>query len=554
MRRLKSLGVLIGAAGLLAAACGGTTASNNNSSGPTGAITISNESGSTWTCQFNPFNENVNWELYGPVYEPLAFVDTLESGKASPWLAKSWTWNSNATQLTFTMRSGAKWQDGVPITAADVVYTFNLLKQHTALDLNSDWSVLKSVVQKGSNQVVMTFNQPAMTYFYLVAYETPIVPEHIWSKIANPVTYADTHPVGSGAYSVGSCTPENIKFVANKHYYIPGEPKIATVNYPAFLSNTPANQELADGQAQWGEQFIPSIQSFYSAKSSSNKYWFPPVVNNDLFINLKKPLLDNVAVREAMSYAIDRNKVSQDGEYGYEPPATQSGIVSPTFSSWLDTSLAAKYNYGYDPAKSEQILTAAGFKKGSDGIFQNSAGQPLNFTVINIGDDSDFVSDMQIVQQEFKAVGIGLSVDNLSDNAFDTDLFDGNYQLAYYYETGGPTPYYEFRQWLLTANSAPIGSPASYNYERYSNPATDALLNSYSSATTSAQQHQIMDKLEQVMLQDVPVIPIVEGVVWYEYNTADFTGWPTQSNPYAQPGPAQNPDFGWVLLHLKPAS
>jgi peptide/nickel transport system substrate-binding protein len=554
MRRLKSLGVLIGAAGLLAAACGGTPASSNNSSGPTGAITISNESGSTWTCQFNPFNENVNWELYGPVYEPLAFVDTLESGKATPWLAKSWTWNSNATQLTFTMRSGAKWQDGVPITAADVVYTFNLLKQHTALDLNSDWSVLKSVVQKGSDQVVMTFNQPAMTYFYLVAYETPIVPEHIWSKIANPVTYPDTHPVGSGAYSVGSCTPENIKFVANKHYYIPGEPKIATVNYPAFLSNTPANQELADGQAQWGEQFIPSIQQFYSAKSSSNKYWFPPVVNNDLFINLKKPLLDNVAVREAMSYAIDRSKVSQDGEYGYEPPASQSGIVSPTFSSWLDTSLAAKYNYGYDPAKAEQTLTAAGFKKGSDGIFQNSAGQPLNFTVINIGDDSDFVSDMQIVQQEFKAVGIGLSVDNLSSNAFDTDLFDGNYQLAYYYETGGPTPYYEFRQWLLTANSAPIGQAASYNYERYSNPTTDALLNSYSSATTSAAQHQIMDKLEQVMLQDVPVIPIVEGVVWYEYNTADFTGWPTQSNPYAQPGPAQNPDFGWVLLHLKPAS
>jgi peptide/nickel transport system substrate-binding protein len=553
MRRLKSLGVLIGAAGLLATACGGTTGSNNNSSGPTGAITISNESGSTWTCQFNPFNENVNWELYGPVYEPLAFVDTLESGKASPWLAKSWTWNSNATQLTFTMRSGAKWQDGVPITAADVVYTFNLLKQHTALDLNSDWSVLKSVVQQGSDQVVMTFNQPAMTYFYLVAYETPIVPEHIWSKIANPVTYPDTHPVGSGAYKVGSCTAENIKFVANKHYYIPGEPKIATVNYPAFLSNTPANQELADGQAQWGEQFIPSIQQFYSAKNPNNKYWFPPVINNDLFINLKKPLLDNVSVREAMSYAIDRSKVSQDGEYGYEPPATQSGIVSPTFSSWLDTSLAAKYNYGYDPAKAEQILTAAGFKKGSNGIFQNSAGQPLNFTVINIGDDSDFVSDMQIVQQEFKAVGIGLSVDNLSSNAFDTDLFDGDYQLAYYYETGGPTPYYEFRQWLLTANSAPIGQAASYNYERYSNPATDALLNSYSSATTSAQQHQIIDELQQVMLQDVPVIPIVEGVVWYEYNSADFSGWPTQSNPYAQPGPAQNPDFGWVLLHLKPA-
>jgi peptide/nickel transport system substrate-binding protein len=551
MRRLKSLGALVGAAGLLTAvaACG-TSTSSGSSGGST--LTISNESGSTWNCQFNPFNENVNWELFGPVYEPLVFIDSLESGKASPWLAKSWTWSDNDTVVTFTMRSGVKWQDGVPLTAADVVYTYNLLKKHTALDLNSDWSVLKSVVQKGSNQVVMTFDGSGLTDFYLVAYDTPIVPEHIWSKISNPVTYPDKNPVGSGAYTIGSCTPENIKFVANKNYYMPGEPKIQTVNYPAFLSNTPANQELADGQAQWGNQFIPSIQSFYVDKSPHNKYWFPPTLNNDLFVNLTKPLLDNVAVRQAMSYAIDRAKVSTDGEYGYEPPASQSGIVTPTFSSWLDTSLASQYNYSYDPAKAQQILTAAGFTKGSNGIFQNSAGQQLNFTVINIGGDSDFVADMQIVQQEFKAVGIGLTVDNLSDNAFDSDLFDGDYQLAYYYETGGPTPYYEFRQWLDSAGSAPIGQAASYNYERYDNPSTDALLSEYASTSSPTLQHQIMDQLQDVMLTQVPVIPIVESVDWYEYNTGAFTGWPTASDPYAQPGPAQNPDFGWTLLHLAP--
>jgi peptide/nickel transport system substrate-binding protein len=553
MRRLTSLGALIGAVGLLTAvaACG-TSSSSGSASGPSGTLTISNESGSTWTCQFNPFNENVNFTDFGTVYEPLAEDNILQSGKVSPWLAQSFSWNSNATVLTVTMRNGVKWQDGTPLTAADVVYTFTLLKQHPALDLNSDWSFLKSVVQKGSNQVVFTFDGPGMTDFYLAAYDTPIVPEHIWSKVANPVTWADSKPVGSGAYEVSSCTPENIKFTANKHYYIPGEPKVETVDYPAFLSNTPANQELADGQAQWGEQFIPSIQSFYADKSSGNKYWFAPTLNNDLFINLTKPLLSNVAVREAMSYAIDRQKVSTDGEYGYEPPASQSGIVSPTYSSWADSSLDAQYNYSYNPAKAISILQAAGFKRGSNGLFQNSAGQQLNFTVINIGDYSDFVADMQIVQQEFKAVGIGLTVENLSSTAFDNDLFDGNYELAYYYETGGPTPYYEFRQWLDSANSAPIGQAASYNYERYDNPATDALLNDYADATSTTQQHQIMDQLQKVMLTDVPVIPIVEDVIWYEYNTNAFTGWPTSSNPYAQPGPAQNPDWGWVLLHIAP--
>jgi peptide/nickel transport system substrate-binding protein len=552
MRRLKAIAA-IGAAfalGLLGAACG-SSSSHPSSSGPSGTLTISNEFGATWTCQFNPFNPNVSILPFGPVYEPLVFMDNLQSGKASPWLATAWHWSDGDRMLTFTIRKGVKWSDGKPFTAADVVFTFDELKKFPGLDLNSDWTFLSSVVQKGSDQVVMTFKTPGTADFYYVADQTAIIPEHIWASIKNPVTFADKDPVGTGAYTVASCTPENIKYVANKHYYMPGEPKVAVVNYPAFLSNNAANAELADGQAQWGNQFIPSIQKAYVDKSPNNKYWFPPTVNNELFINLKKPLLDELPVREAMAYAINRSEVSRIGEYGYEPPANQTGIVTPTFSSWEDTSLAAKYNYDYDPAKAKQILTKAGFVMGSNGIFRTKSGTPLSFTVVNIGDYSDWVTSMQIIQQEFKAVGIGLTVDNLSSNAYDADMYSGNYELGYNTESGGPTPYYELRQWLLSANSAPIGKTASSNWERYENPATDKLLDSYPSASP-AQQHVIVDKLEQVLLADVPLIPVTESVDWYEYNTGDFSGWPTASDPYAQPGPALTPDFGWVLLHLKP--
>jgi peptide/nickel transport system substrate-binding protein len=554
MRRLKAIGALsaVVALGLLAAACGGSS-SPSSSSGPSGALTISNEFGATWTCQFNPYNPNVSILPFGPVYEPLVFMDNLESGKASPWLATAWKWSDGNKVVTFTIRKGVKWSDGKPFTAADVVFTFDELKKFPGLDLNSDWTFLSSVVQKGSDQVVMTFKTAGTADFYYVADQTAIVPEHIWASIKNPVTFADKDPIGTGAYTVSSCTPENIKYVANKHYYIPGEPKVAVVNYPAFLSNNAANQELADGQAQWGNQFIPSIQKAYVDKSPNNKYWFPPTVNNELFINLKKPLLDELPVREAMAYAINRSEVSRIGEYGYEPPANQTGIVTPTFSSWEDTSLAAKYDYRYDPAKAKQILTKAGFVMGSNGIFRTKSGTPLSFTVVNIGDYSDWVTSMQIIQQEFKAVGIGLTVDNLSSNAYDADMYTGNYELGYNTESGGPTPYYELRQWLLSANSAPIGKTASTNWERYENPATDKLLDEYPAADP-AQQHAIVDKLEQVLLGDVPLIPVTESVDWYEYNIGDFSGWPTASNPYAQPGPALTPDFGWVLLHLKPKS
>jgi peptide/nickel transport system substrate-binding protein len=554
MRRLKSVGLLIGATGLLTAlaACG-TSASPGSSAAASGSLTISNEFGSTWTCQFNPYNPNVSILPFGPVYEPLVFMDNLESGKISPWLATSWAWSNGDKTLTFTIRKGVTWSDGKPFSAKDVVFTFQELKKYPGLDLNSDWNFLTSVTQKGSDQVVMNFKTAGTADFYYVADQTAIVPEHIWASIKNPVTYPDKNPIGTGAYTVGDCTPENIKYVANKHYWQPGEPKVETVNYPAFLSNNAANNELADGQAQWGNQFIPSIQKAYLGHTPGNSYWFPPTVNNEIFINLKKPLLDELPVREAMVYAIDTAKVSQIGEYGYEPPANQSGIVTPTFSSWEDTSQAAKYDYHYDPAKAKQILESAGFKMGSDGLFQTASGTPLSFTIVNIGDYSDWVQDMQIIQQDFKAVGIGLTVENLSSTAYDTDMYTGDYELGYNTESGGPGPYYELRQWLLSANSAPIGQTASTNWERYYNSATDALLDSYPAATT-AQQHQIVDELQNVMLSQVPLIPVTESVDWYEYNTKDFSGWPTASDPYAQPGPALTPDFGWVLLHLKPNS
>ena len=103
--------------------------------------------------------------------------------------------------LTFTIRKGVTWTDGQPFSAADVAYTFNLLKDNPALDLNTVWSVLSSVVQKGDD-VVMTFKTPAVPYFYYIADQVGIVPQHIWSKVGNPVTYKDANPVGTGPFTV----------------------------------------------------------------------------------------------------------------------------------------------------------------------------------------------------------------------------------------------------------------------------------------------------------------------------------------------------------------
>jgi len=557
MRRL----FLTGAAALLAAALAACSSSGPSSSsasgstggkGPTGTLTIINVAGTQWNCSFNPFNpSNLGTGItLGQVYEPLAFVNTLQNAKASPWLATKWAWSNSNETLTFTIRQGVKFSNGTPMTAADVAFTFNLLKKDPGLDINAVWSVLSSVTQSGDD-VVFQFKAPSVPYFYYIADQIPVVSQAVWSKIANPVTYADSNPIGTGAYTVKPCTPQNITYVANPDYWQPGLPKIAKVLYPAFTSNDPANNMLAAGQGQWGSQFIPNINAFYTSKSKDNHYWFPPTSSVSLIPNLTVPGLSDVAVRQAMAYALDRNKVNDIGEYGEESGASQSGIALPTYDAWLDKSAVATAGYSYNPAKAKQILTQAGYTLGSDGIFAKD-GKKLSFSVINIGGYSDWVASMSVIQQELKASGIQITPQNLAQNDFTSRLYSGNFQLAYYDQPGGPTPYYEFRQWLYSKNSAPIGKNASTNWERYINPATDKLLDDYAVTTDSAAQHQIVDQLQQVLLTDVPYIPVTTSVAWFQYNTATFTGWPTPSDPYALPAAYAFPDMGQVLLHLSP--
>ena len=563
MRRLTYLGVIIAVSVL--AACSSSPSSTNGTKGtkgPSGTLTIDNESGANWTCGFNPFqsggSSGQGFSL-GAIYEPLVYVNVLQNQQATPMLAASYKWGNGFKTLTFTIRNGVKFSNGTPMTAADVVYTFNLLKNTVVsgtrvLDLNAVWAVLTNVSQQGANKVVMQFNGPALSYFYYVADQVGIVSQKIWSKISSPAKYSDPHPIGTGPYTMGGCSPQNIVYKANTHYWQPGLPKVATINYPAFLSNDTANTYLAAGKAQWGSQFVPSIQSFYLSKSPNYHTWSPPVANVSLFPNLKNPLLANLAVRQAISYAINRSQASKLGEFGEEPPSNQTAIVTPTYASWQDSALSAQYgNYAFNPAKAISILTKAGFKKGSNGIFAKN-GHQLSFTILNNGGFSDWVNAVAVVVQDLKAVGIQATPRDLSATTYSTDLLTGHFQLAYGSESGGPSPYYELRQMLYSKNSAPIGTPASTNYERYSSPATDALINSYANATSLAAQMQIVHQLEKVMLSQVPVIPVTESVDWFQYVTGPggYSGWPTPSNPYAQPAAYNVPDWEQVMLHLTP--
>jgi peptide/nickel transport system substrate-binding protein len=524
---------------------GGGGNSTGNSNAANVSLTIVNVAGQMWTCGFNPFNPSVNGESIGFVYEPLVYVNTLQNSKETPMLAKSYTWAKDKKTLTFTVRSNVKWSDGKPFTAADVAFTFNLMKKYPALDLNALWSSVLSSVKASGDKVTMTFSSPALPYFYYIADQTPIVPEHVWSTGAagkNPVQYRDTNPIGTGPYTVNPCRANNITYKANPNYWQPGLPKIGTLQYPAYTDNGPANLDLANDKGQWGGQFIPSIQKFFVEKDPTNHhYWYPPVSNVSMFFNLKHSITGNLNVRKAFAFGIDRDAVGKIGEGGYQPGANQTGVVLPTFAKWYNKTAADKYGYKHDEAKAKMYLKKAGY----------SPSHPLKLDVITVTGFTDWDASLQEIKQELQPIGIDLNVKDLSGQTYDTKLYSGDYDLAYASENGGPSPYYELRQMLYGPNSAPLGKNASSNYERYMNPATDKLFNEFASANP-ARQVAIIKQIQNVMLSQVPVVPVTESVSWFQYNTQHFDGWPTAKDPYALPAPYAVPDNEQVLLHLQP--
>ena len=558
MRRFGRFAVALtaGISLLAAAAC---STSNSGGGGSAGTpLVISDVTGANWNCEFNPLNFAA-WPQGGPsetgvIYEPLMFENLLTQ-KVSPWLATSYKWSNGLKTLTFTIRKGVKFSDGVPLTPADVAFTFNLINRNSALDGWGLWQnvhgPLESVAAQGDT-VVLNFSTPAPTYFYYVAGQVPILPEHIWGKL--PVktlsTYPDKDPIGTGAYTVGSCSPSNVVYKANPHYWQAGKPAVKTVEWPAYLSNTTGNQCLIDGKCQWGGQYIPNIKQAYLTKSPDNHNWAPSIVSVTLVINhkLKNSPLDNVKVRQAMALAINRDQVGAIGETGAETGAFQDGIAQSYRSEgWVDTSLAKSYynDYAYNPSEAVKLLEQAGYTKVVGGVRENSAGQKLSFALTNNGGYSDWVADATVIAQQLSHVGIQITQRNLSDPT--TSENNGSYQIGMADQTGGPGPEYEFRQWLYGPN---IGST---NYTQWNDPATNKLFNEYAVTDNPTVQHSIVDQLEKVMLSQVPYIPVLGAVSWDQYSTAQFTGWPTPQNPYAQ-GQVAFPDWGWDLLHIKPAS
>jgi peptide/nickel transport system substrate-binding protein len=542
------------------AACSSSTIGKASSpSGSSSSSTLVMEGSPTGPMPqvFNPFSPVDPANTAGAtnlVYEPLLQFDLLKPGKIYPWLATSYAWSNGGKTITFTLRSDAKFSDGEPFNAANVAWEFNLIKSNTVMNQNG--LPIASASATGANTAVINFTKPVYTLLYFIG-NTPMLPEKVWSKV-NPATYPDANPIGTGPYKVSSFTSAGLTLTRNPGYW-GGTPPVAKVEFPAYDSNTSANLALEQGSLDWAGNFVQNIKTAFVGKNpSTNHYWDAALSTQNLLPNLTEfPFTGaaGLAVRQAISDGINRTVISADGEDNQQPgatgPASATGLVMPTDQAYV-TPATAGYATSFDPAKAKQILEAAGWKMGSNGIFE-LGGKPLAFTIEDPSAYTDYITDDQIIAQELKSVGMNVTVQGVSVQKFGTDVNDGTFQMVNRYSTVGPTPYFMYDQFLDDSITADIGKNATGDFERFHSPQAQALLTEFAGTDNSQTQLNDIVGMEKIVATQLPIIPIIYSVAWFDYSTSKFTGWPSATNPY-DPGQPEGPYDEYTILHLHPVS
>lgn len=565
----------IAAAGFLAAgiaACSSSTstttppANSTGSSSPSAAasspaatsnraLVMESSPETTLTQNFNPFATTAPIYAMGAdglIYEPLIQFNLAAPPKYYPWLATKFTWGAGGKSITFAIRNGVKWSDGTPFTPADVVFTFNLMKTDTKVNIAG--LQIASATASGNN-VTVAFPTSQYTNLENIA-GLGILPQHIWSKVGEASAYTDANPVGTGPYILGNYTSQGFTLVPNPNYWQPVPVK--KVFFPAYTSNTAATNALFSGQIDWTGNFIQGLQQQFVSKDPTHHIgWENAGATNVLIPNMTTWPTNQLAVRQAISAAIDRDAIGKQGEDGQEfPVKSQSALTSPLFDAWAGAGSSASVSTSANPAAAEQILKSAGYKKDGAGFYALN-GKEVALKIEDPAAYTDYAQDDQIVASELKAAGINATFYGTSTPAiWNTDLANGSFQLTMHWGNGGISPYNMYDNWL--DHTLVNGASTSGDYGRLNDPTVQSMLAKIAGDSTTAAQAADFQPLLQYVAKNLPVIETVNSAQWFEANSTHFTGWPSPTNAYetGQPSGSNNgPGSGTdevVILHLTP--
>jgi peptide/nickel transport system substrate-binding protein len=531
-RRRVSVVAAAVAVALLLIACGpaGASPAASSSASP-GAAAILRVG---WVQEPDSLNPFVGWQatsyqLYHMNYDFLTSLDA-KTLQPRPELATKWSVSADGTVWTFTIRSGVKWQDDVPLTARDVAFTFNYQLENNLWNLASYTDGITKAVAVDDTTVKIYTRAPKANMLQMIV---PIIPEHIWSKVggkAAGTTFQNNPPViGSGPFQVVEWQKgKYVRLVANKDYWA-GAPKVDEVIFETYSNPSSMVSDLESGTLA-GAIDVPMAQ--YASVSTrpglsgvEGALWrFTQLAMNcyDIPDSKGNPVLLDQRFRQAVNWAVDREKVVA---LAYSKYASVGSTLMVPYSPyhWQPPADAA---FRYDPAKARQILDDAGYKDvNGDGYRETPAGKKLDLRLAATTDSVEDQTAAKLIAGWLKDVGIKVAYQVIDPSAlgdmqlnWEGDTFAPDWDMCVWYWTAEPDPNYILG--LFTPKQIGTGSDCNWTSPEYTR-----LFQQQSRTLDQAKRIEIVQQMQQLFYEAAPYAILAYPDSLQAFNTRDWAGW-----------------------------
>ncbi|HET9013999.1 MAG TPA: ABC transporter substrate-binding protein, partial [Thermomicrobiaceae bacterium] len=451
--------------------------------------------------------------LQGNIYDTLIQYD--QQGQLVPSLAASWEIQNSAKTYVFQLQNGVTFHDGTPMTADDVVYTFDRIRNPaTAAQLRQEMLNLDSYTATDSHTVTVNLKQPYSVLLSVLASEWAYVVSKAWGQAGNDFKKKEN---GSGPFKLGSFEPQ-VKYTLTKNdkYWVPNRPYLDQIVQTVIADDTTRMNAFKTGQINFVE-YVPwqNIQELQS--NSAYKTYIGYDTFNLVRLNPQRPPLDKPEVRQALNFAIDRKACIDVAFGGFGKPITVALI--PPGSYWYNQQLDGHWTF--DTAKATSLLAKVGLKPSD---------LKLSFDVATI---SVHMDTAQAVQSQLQKWGASVTIVQQDVPTLTKRRTTGDYQIMMD-GLGDPWPDPDFYTSYFGK-----GGPEYAAGVHFDDPQLDALLAQGRTETDPTKRKAIYAQVEQRLFVDAPFIfilwrPQVEASVASMQGYSHIPGVGLSSERYMQ--------------------
>jgi peptide/nickel transport system substrate-binding protein len=438
-------------------------------------------------------SDSASSDVNSLVYNGLVRYD--KNLKLEGELAKSWDISPDNLTITFHLRHGVKWHDGAPFTSADVLFTYQVyVDPKTPTAYAEDFKQVVKAEAPDSYTFRVTYAKPYAPA--LGSWGIGILPKHLLEGKDITKSPLARHPIGTGPYKFVKWTPgEKVVLVANPDYF-EGKPYIHRVVYRIIPDPSTEFLELQSGGLDF--MGLTPIQFKTQTETTAfqrrfNKYRYLAFGYTYLGYNLRRPMFQDKRVRQALSYAINKQEIIDGVLLGMGEVAT--GPYKP--DTWVYNPNVKRYPY--DPAKARKLLAEAGWRDTNrDGILDKD-GKPFSFTIItNQGNDLRAKAG-EIIQRRFKEIGVDVKLRVIEWASFLKEFINpGNFDATILGWSGGPEPD-QYTIWSSTQTG-----PHQLNFIDFRNAEVDKLLEEGRRTFDQKKRKKIYDRFQEILAEEQP--------------------------------------------------